>query len=143
MKSICAILSIVGIYWAYVASLSYMHLFLVLTGDFISYNHAVYSVLMVVLATVGYWIWSGWIIRVFKGRYHWVSPRVFWSISIAHHASWLLWMNMESGPGIDADGMGFMVWWCIGLVAISSFGLVGEWDNPRPRKIKAEQVVVE
>jgi hypothetical protein len=140
MKVICGILSVLGLYWAWTALGIYVMLAqIVFEEDDRRFSWAAYVVMGSVLATLGYWLWTGWIMRFLKGRYHWVSARTFWTISIFQHASWFLWLQMESGPGLSWDWAQLFIWWNVSLIAVSLIGLISESGQPSPSKIPAEQ----
>jgi hypothetical protein len=140
MKVVCGILSVLGLYWAWTALAIYLLLAQVIfEGRDRGFSGIAYVVVGSVLATVGYWVWTGWILRLLKGRYHRASPRAFWTVSLFQHAGWFLWLYMPSGPGLSWDWAPLFLWWNVSLIAISVIGIATEGGQPSPRKIKAEQ----
>ena len=142
MKVVCGILSLLGLFWAWTALGIYTMLAqIIFEGTDLGFSWVAYVLVGSLLATIGYWIWTGWILRFLKGRYHWVSARAFWTISIFQHAAWFLWLHMESGPGLSWDWAPLFLWWNVSLIAVSVIGLFLEGGHPSPQKIQAEQVV--
>ena len=104
MKVVCGILSVLGLYWAWTAFAIYFLLAIVIfEGRDREFSEIAYVVVGSLLATVGYWIWTGWILRVLKGRYHRASPRTFWTVSLFQHTGWFLWLYMSDGPELSWD----------------------------------------
>lgn len=141
MKVVCGILSVLGLYWAWTALGIYLLLAKVIfEGRDREFSTIAGVVVGSVLATVGYWIWTGWILRVLKGRYHRASPRTFWTVSLFQHAGWFLWLYMPDGPGLSWDWGPLFLWWNVSLIAVSVIGLLLEVGKPSPQEIQAEQV---
>ena len=62
MKVVCGILSVLGLYWAWTAFAIYFLLAIVIfEGRDREFSEIAYVVVGSLLATVGYWIWTGWI----------------------------------------------------------------------------------
>ena len=139
MKVVCGILSALGLFWAYSALFIYLLLAkIIFEGTDLGFSWIAYVVTGSILAAFGYWIWTGWIVRLLKGRYHRTSPRVFWTVSLFQHAGWFLWLYMPHGPGLDWDwGLPFL-WWNVILIAVSVMGILLEGGQLLGQPIKAE-----
>jgi hypothetical protein len=141
MKVICGILSVLGLYWACTAWGYFLLLArIVFDGADVGFRGFASVVVASILVTFGYWIWTGWIVRLLNGRYHRTSPRVFWTVSLVQHAGWLILLFMPDGPGLDWDWGAPLLWWNVILIAVSLIGILIEGRHPSTQTTKAEQV---
>lgn len=140
MRIICGILSVLGFGWAWFALGTYamMFVFIFEPKTDASVVEGLYWLTGCILATAGYWIWSGWIQRCFVGRYHWVAPSTFWLVSICQHAGWFYFLYLcdvlNGGFWLDQDFGPLFLWWNVGVIIISAIGFISELNTPAPKR---------
>ena len=144
MKTIVAILFILGIGWALLAWMVVLLPIGFFMPEYRYQSHDVaFSVVGSFLALTGYWIWFGWGYRWKTGRYPLVSSRSFWTISLLNHALWAVAIPFGYEETVaefwaHGDTLPFRSWIVVNIT-VAIIGLFSEGGNPKFRNNKAEQ----
>ena len=145
MKTIVAILFILGCGWAFLA---WMVVLLPIGIIILEYSYQLhdiaFSLLGSALSLVGYWIWFGWGFRWKTGRYPVVSAKTFWTISLVTHILWALaipfgYKETITEFWLHGDTLPFRSW--IGItIVVAIIGLFIETHGATSHQTKAQQV---
>lgn len=128
MKTIVAILFILGIGWALLAwSVVLLPIGTLMPGYRYQSHDTMFSLTGSALALIGYWIWFGWGFRWKTGRYPLVSNRIFWGVSFLIHLLWAFAIPFGYKETVvefwkQGDALPFRSWIIINLaIAVTGF----------------------
>jgi hypothetical protein len=114
MNRIIPVLFVLGSIWAMILWIPVLALF---ADDHLN-QYPSFSL----AALVGFWIWLGWGWHCLTGQFPLVSPRTFWTISLATHLVWLaiLWND----PVIEPLSLSFL--WIVTNIIVAFVELLPE-----------------